>query len=62
MGSLETASSFGVGVGACQRQGEKGGAIFKGEDGGKGSCKWTVVIGWQFLVVPLWKSVKNGLN
>ena len=44
------------------KAGEKGGAIFKGEDGGKGSCKWTVVIGWQFLVVPLWKSVKNGLN
>ena len=22
-----------------------------------GSCWWTVVAGWYFLVVPLWKSV-----
>ena len=36
----------------------------KGErgDGGAGSCQWTFVVGWKFLAVPLWKSVKNGLT
>ena len=30
---------------------------WKCENGGMGSCWWTVVAGWYFLVVPLWKSV-----
>ena len=31
-------------------------------DGGADSCWWTVVAGWYFLVVHVWKSVENGLN
>ena len=25
-------------------------------------CWWTVVVGWSFLVVPVWKSVGVGLT
>ena len=27
-----------------------------------GSCWWTVVAGWYFLVVPLWKSVGDAFT
>ena len=41
---IETATSFGMGVVEDQVRG-KGGAIFKREGGGAGSCWWTVVVG-----------------
>ena len=29
---------------------------------GEGSCCWTVVVGWLFLVEPVWKSAGVGLT
>ena len=31
-------------------------------DGAAGSCWWTVVAGWYFLVVPVWKSLGDELT
>ena len=31
-------------------------------DGGVCSCWWTAVAGWYFLVVPVWKSIGDGLT
>ena len=31
-------------------------------DCGAGSCWWTVIVWWIFLVKPLWKSVEDGLT
>ena len=42
--------------------GRGNGAISKKVDCEAGSFLWSVVVGWKFLVVPLWESVADGLN
>lgn len=41
---------------------KKDGSIFKRVNCGAGFCWWTVMVGWKFLVAPLWKSVRDRLT